>query len=328
MLLYVGTSGRQEQPPHDYLTSQLFNFLTIKTATSPPQEQSSGTLAWFLITILTLIWGTSFILMKKGLVVFSAGEVGALRMVIASLSLLPFAIKHLKSVEPARWKFLVGSGLLGNFIPAFLFAYAETRLASGLAGVLNSLTALFTLLVGAMLFKQAITWMRVLGILIGILGTAILIFSGNGSADLNNKYYGLYIVVATICYGGSVNIIKHRLGGLKPIIISSLALLTVGPLALVYLFTTDFMYKLQHVPGAWEAFIYIAILAVFSTAIALVLFNRLIHISTTLFASSTTYLIPIVALMWGVLDGESIQLWHYVGMVVILAGVFIVNRAK
>nr|WP_255749809.1 DMT family transporter [Pontibacter liquoris] len=281
-----------------------------------------------MIIVLTLIWGTSFILMKKGLVVYSSDELGALRMVIACAALLPFAIRGLKTVEPGNWKYLLGSGMLGNFIPAFLFAYAETRLASGLAGVLNSLTALFTLLVGALFFRQAITWMRMVGILIGIAGTVLLIFSGNGSGDLDNKYYGLYIVLATICYGASVNIIKHRLQGMKPILISSLAMLTVGPIALVYLFSTNFLYKLQHVPGAWEALLYIAILATFSTAIALILFNKLIHISTTIFASSATYLIPIVALMWGVLDGETIQLWHYIGMVVILAGVFVVNKAK
>ncbi|WP_235861302.1 DMT family transporter [Pontibacter flavimaris] len=281
-----------------------------------------------LVVILALIWGTSFILIKKGLVVFASDEVGALRMVIACAALLPFAIQNLPKVEPSRWKFLLGTGLLGNFFPAFLFAIAETRLASGLAGVLNSLTALFTLLAGALLFGQSITWLRMLGIAIGIAGTAILIFSGNGNADLDNMYYGLYIVLATIFYGISANIIKHRLQGMKAIAVSSLALLTVGPVALLYLLTTDFVYKLQHVPGAWEALLYIALLAVFSTAIALILFNRLIQISTTLFASSTTYLIPVVALMWGVLDGETIHVWHYAGMLVILLGVFIVNRAR
>lgn len=283
---------------------------------------------WLLVVVLTFIWGTSFILIKKGLVVFSSNELGALRIVIACLALLPFAIRNVRQVEPYRWRFILASGLLGNLFPAFLFAYAETRLASGLAGVLNSLTALFTLLIGAVFFRQSITWMRMLGIMVGIAGTAMLIFTGNGSAGLDNTFYGVYIIVATICYGGSANIIKFRLKGIPPIVMSSLALLTVGPMAAVYLFTTNAVDKLQHTPGAWEALLYIAILAVFSTAIGLILLNKLIHISTPLFASSTNYLIPIVALMWGVLDGETIHLWHYVGMVVILVGVFIVNRAK
>ena len=281
-----------------------------------------------MIVVLSLIWGTSFILIKKGLVVFAADELGALRIVIACLSLLPFAILNLRKIEPQRWKFIAASGLLGNLLPAFLFAYAETRLASGLAGVLNSLTALFTLLIGAMFFRQSITWMRLLGIVIGIAGTAMLIFSGSGSAGLDNKFYGLYIVVATICYGGSANIIKFRLQGIKPVVMSSLALLTVGPVAAVYLFTTGAIYKLQTVPGAWEALLYIAILAVFSTAIGLILLNKLIHVSTPLFASSSNYLIPVVALGWGVLDGEHIYAWHYMGMAVILLGVFVVNRAR
>ncbi|WP_317173914.1 DMT family transporter [Pontibacter aquaedesilientis] len=300
----------------------------MKTSLAPaPEKTGTPPLAWFLLIILALIWGTSFILIKKGLVVFSSNELGAIRIAIAFLTLSPFAIKHIRQVEPHRWKYLLGSGLLGNLFPAFLFAYAETQLASGLAGVLNSLTALFTLLVGAIFFQQAITWMRMLGIIIGIVGTAILIFSGSDTS-LDNTFYGIYIVIATICYGGSVNIIKHRLQGMKPLVMSSMALLTVGPLAIAYMFTTDVVPKLQSTPGAWEAFMYIAILAIFSTAVGLVLFNKLIHMSTTLFASSSTYLIPVVALMWGVLDGEVIQLWHYVGMVIILAGVFIVNRAR
>nr|WP_255473982.1 DMT family transporter [Pontibacter qinzhouensis] len=281
-----------------------------------------------LIIVLTFIWGTSFILIKKGLVVFASDELGALRIVIACLSLLPFAIANLRKIAPDRWKFLLLSGLLGNLFPAFLFAYAETELASGLAGVLNSLTALFTLLIGAALFRQRITWLRMAGILVGIAGTAMLIFTGNGNAETSNAFYGLFIVIATICYGGSANIIKFRLQGIHPVVMSSMALLTVGPLAAVYLGTTDAFHKLQVTEGAWEALLYIALLAVFSTAIGLILLNKLIHISTPVFASTINYLIPIVALMWGVLDGETIQTWHYLGMVVILAGVFIVNRAR
>ncbi len=274
------------------------------------------------------MWGTSFILIKKGLAVFSADELAGLRITIAALALLPFALKGLKAPKPGQWKFLLLSGLIGNLIPAFLFALAETKLASGLAGVLNSLTALFTLIIGALLFRQRITALRVLGILIGIGGTAVLIFSGSAQENSSNSYYGLYVVLATVLYGASLNIIKHCLVGLRPVTMAGLALLTVGPFAVGYLFTTSAFEKLAAQPGAWEALGYITLLSVFSTAIGLVFYNKLIHMTNTLFASTSTYLMPIVALFWGVADGESIYLMHYIGMAIILAGVLLVNRAK
>lgn len=235
----------------------------------------------------------------------------------------------MKQVPREKWKFIIGSGLFGNLFPAFLFAYAETKLASGLAGVLNSLTALFTLIIGAIFFQQKITGLRLAGIFIGIVGTAILIFgSGNQEASTSNAFFGVYVVIATLMYGLSLNLIKHRLQGIPALTMASLALFSVGPVAFIYLCTTSFFYKLTHVPGAYEALFYIALLAVFSTAIGLVLYNRLIHLTNTLFASSSTYLMPIVALLWGVLDGEQILLMHYIGMLVILTGVLIVNRSR
>ncbi|GAA4308015.1 DMT family transporter [Nibribacter koreensis] len=299
--------------------------MSTQNTTAPT---STPLLAWIILFGLALIWGTSFILIKKGLEVYSSDELGAIRITIATIALLPFAVRGLKAPTRQQWKFLLISGLIGNLIPAFLFAYAETQLASGLAGVLNSLTALFTLIIGAIFFQQKITALRVTGIVIGIVGTAVLIFSGSSEENSSNGFYGLYVVLATILYGGSLNIIKHKLVGLKAITMASLALLTVGPLAFVYLCTTDAFHKLNTVPQAWEALGYIAILAVFSTAIGLVLYNKLIHMTGTLFASTSTYLMPIVALIWGVADGESIHLMHYVGMTVILAGVLLVNRAK
>jgi drug/metabolite transporter (DMT)-like permease len=291
--------------------------------------------AWGLLGVLSLIWGTSFILMKKGLVVFSAMELGATRVSVAALLLLPFALREIGRVERSRLKWLALSGTVGTLIPAFLFAYAETRLASGLAGVLNALTAVFALLVGALLFGQRLTWLRVLGIGLGLVGTVVLILLG-GSGDASgptgeagSAWYGLYIVVATIGYGLSVNVIKHRLHAMTPMAVTSLLLLLIGGPALAYLLLgTGFVHKLATVPGAWTAFGYIALLATMSTAVATVLFNMLIQRSTTLFASSSTYLIPIVALAWGALDGEAFNLWHAFGMGIILLGVFIIHRAR
>ena len=291
--------------------------------------------AWGLLVVLSLIWGTSFILMKKGLVVFSALELGAARVSVAALLLLPFALREVGRVERSRLKWLALSGTVGTLIPAFLFAYAETRLASGLAGVLNALTAVFALLVGALLFGQRLTGLRVLGIALGLVGTVVLmLLGGSGEATTaasgtGNAWYGLYIVAATVGYGLSVNVIKHRLHAMTPVAVTALLLLLIGGPALAYLLLgTGFVHKLATVPGAWEAFGYIALLATMSTAVATVLFNMLIQRSTTLFASSSTYLIPIVALGWGALDGEAFNLWHAAGMLIILAGVFVIHRAK
>ncbi|MDO7874840.1 DMT family transporter [Hymenobacter sp. ASUV-10] len=296
--------------------------------------EAPSLVAWGLLIVLACIWGTSFILMKKGLVVFSALELGAIRVSVASLLLLPFAAGHVRKIEAGRFKWLVLSGVVGTLIPAFLFAYAETKLASGLAGVLNALTAVFTLLVGALLFGQRLTGLRVLGIALGLAGTVVLILLGGSGGEATptgegNAWYGLYIVLATIGYGVSVNVIKYRLQGLAPVAVTSLLLLLIGGPALAYLLLgTAFLHKLSTTAGAWTAFGYIALLATMSTAVAMVLFNKLIQQSTALFASSSTYLIPIVALALGALDGEAFNLWHLLGMLIILAGVLIVHRAK
>ena len=300
----------------------------------PSAPGTTPPVAWLLLLLLAAIWGTSFILMKKGLLVFSALELGAARVSVAALLLLPFALRHVGSVERSRFKWLAVSGVVGTLIPAFLFAYAETKLASGLAGVLNALTAVFTLLVGALLFGQRLTGLRVLGIALGLAGTVImLLLGGSGGTDTptgeGNAWYGIYILIATIGYGVSVNVIKHKLGGLTPVAVTAVLLLLIGGPALAYLLLgTGFLHKLAVVPGAWVAFGYIALLATMSTAVAMVLFNRLIQQSTALFASSSTYLIPIVALAWGALDGEAFNLWHFAGMLIILVGVLIIHRAK
>jgi len=303
-------------------------------APAPPAPSVTSPVAWMLLLILASIWGTSFILMKKGLVVFSAMELGATRVSVAALLLLPFALRHVGRVERGRFKWLALSGVVGTLIPAFLFAYAETKLASGLAGVLNALRVVFTLLVGALLFGQRLTGLRVLGIVLGLVGTVVMLLLGGSGGDATpagegHAWYGIYILIATVGYGVSVNVIKYKLGGLTPMAVTSMLLLLIGGPALVYLLLgTGFLHKLATVPGAWVAFGYIALLATMSTAVAMVLFNRLIQQSTALFASSSTYLIPIVALAWGALDGEAFNLWHLLGMMIILVGVLIIHRAK
>lgn len=279
---------------------------------------------WILLLTLAVIWGSSFILIKKGLVVFSAGEVGAIRIATASVFLLPLAIPKLKHLKARQWKLLFITGMLGNFLPAFLFATAQTQLNSSLTGVLNALTPLFVLFIGALFFAQPIRLKSGVGVLVGFAGTVILVLTGSPGHVGDINYYAFYVVLATLCYGLNLNIIKYYFKALSAKEITSISLLLVGPIAIVYLFSgTDFTAKLSDHDGAWLSFTYVTILGVLGTAIALLLFNRLVKLTTPVFTSSVTYLIPIVAVIWGIMDGEQLFLGHYLGMLAIIIGVFI-----
>lgn len=284
-------------------------------------------LAWFLLILLTLIWGSSFILIKRGLEVFSAGEVGALRMLAASIVMTPIAIRKLGTINRRQLLFLLSVGFLGSFFPAFLFAKAETRIDSSMAGVLNALTPMFVVLVGAMFYHQKFPKQTAVGLFIGFAGTLILMTTGSSGMFSSISYYALFIVLATVLYGFNVNIIKYNLYGMKAVDLTAISMFLVLPVAAGYLFgATDFVVKMQEQDGAWLSLFYVSILGVFGTAIAITIFNKLVQMTSPVFTSSVTYLIPIVAVFWGLFDGESLQLGHYLGMLAVLLGVYITNR--
>lgn len=286
-------------------------------------------LPWLILMILALIWGSSFILIKKGLVVYSASEVGSIRILTASLFLLPLAIPRLKGLKAKQWKLLLLTGLLGNFLPAFLFAIAQTQLSSSLTGVLNALTPLFVLLIGTLFFFQKIQLKSGIGLFVGFLGTTILVLTGSPGHVGDINYYAFYVVLATLCYGINLNLIKHYFTELTAVEITSISLFLVGPIAAVILFSsTGFVYKISSQEGAWLALLFVSILGIVGTAMALILFNHLVKLTTPVFTSFVTYLIPIVAVVWGVLDGEVLFTGHYLGMVAIIAGVFIATWKK
>ncbi len=284
-------------------------------------------LAWSLLIVLSLIWGTSFILIKKGLLVLTSGEVGALRIIAASVFLSPIALRNFKKISGKDYKILFLIGMVSIFIPSFLFAIAQTQLDSSLTGVFNALTPLWVLIVGVLFFKNRMKWGHILGVVMGLIGSILLILSGSdGSFDKIN-YYALYVIAATILYGINLNIVKNYMGHLKATVLTSVSVLLVGPFALVHLlFFTDFTSKINVVPDFWLATFYIVLLGVMSTAVALVIFNKLVQITTPIFTSSVTYLIPIVAIVWGVLDGEALFFMHYIGISIILGGIYLVNR--
>lgn len=282
-----------------------------------------------LLILLSLIWGSSFILMKNGLKVYSAAQVATMRMFFSFLCLLPLTLKHIWKIPLRKYGIITLVGLLGNGLPALLFATAQTKLNSSTAGVLNCLTPLFTLIVAAVFFKQKFGMQKIVGVVLGLFGAITLIMlRSNGSIDPNYQY-GLYILVATICYAWSVNLIKVYLAGMPAIAISSMALLFIGPVYGYYLFAhTDFMIRTELADGALHALGFVFLLALFGTAISLVLFNKLVQITTAIYASSVTYLIPIVAIFWGAIDGEPITIIHLIGMSAILFGVYLANRTK
>ena len=297
-----------------------------------PTTNHSNLKNWGLLVLLALIWGSSFILIKRGLEVFSPGEVGAYRIVAAATFLLPLSLPRIKFLTSEQAQNLILIGLLGSFIPAFLFPTAQTRLSSSLTGVLNALTPLFVVIIGALFFRSKITRRNALGLVIAFIGVLILITLKEGSGldsftGING--YAFFVILACICYGFNLHLIKSRFDSLKSIEITAISLLMVLPLALVYLMAgTDFSYKLVTHDGALRALGFVTLLGVMGTAIALILFNIMVKTASPIFASSVTYLIPVVAIFWGVLDGEVLLFGHYLGIAAVILGVWVGNRKK
>jgi len=284
--------------------------------------------SWIILIVLSLVWGSSFILMKQGLIAFTSDEVAALRIAIAFIFLLPLLLKHFKSVDLKKdLKGLVLMGVFGNFIPAFLFTKAETEISSSLTGMLNALTPLFTVLLGALVYKTKIKNSQLLGVAVGLVGAVLLLGMNSGSESSKNLNYSLLVVAATFCYAISVNGIKKYLSEVNSVAASVWSFTIIGPMALVYLFSnTDFHSHLMEHPQGASSFGFICILAICGTALSIILFNNLIKAAGAVFAASCTYLIPIVAVGWGILDGESVGMIQFISVAIIIVGVWLINK--
>jgi drug/metabolite transporter (DMT)-like permease len=265
--------------------------------------------------------------MKKGVRVFSGDEVGALRVFIAFLALSPLMFKHVNKDLLKHWKAFLGMGMFGSLIPGFLFAFAQKGISSSLTSMINALTPLFTLLITLIFFKEKIRMTNAVGLLIGLAGTIGLLVVNNGNNANKDLSFVLFAILATICNGITANIIKNYLGAVNSIACTVWGMLFVGPISGIYLFlNTDFVHKLNTAPLAWESFGYVCLLGVLGTSLSIILFNILIKNTSSIFGTSVTYLIPLVAIMWGVLDGESVLPMHIVCAFIILMGVYLVNK--
>jgi len=284
-------------------------------------------LAWGLLLALSLTWGSSFILMKRGLEAFSSDEVAAIRISMAFLVLLPVFIKNLTKEYIRQFKGLMLTGVFGSLIPAFLFTMAETRISSALAGMLNALTPVFTILLSIVWLKISVSRHQVLGLVSGLLAAVALILFDDVPDMFNNLQFGALVILATVCYAISVNVIRKYLSGLKPLGTTAWAFAIIGPIALVYLlFFTDFRLHLAEHPQASSSLIYTSILGVVGSALSVIAYNYLINRAGTVFASSCTYLIPIVALFWGLLDGESVNFSQMACVLALIFSVYLLNR--
>jgi drug/metabolite transporter (DMT)-like permease len=275
---------------------------------------------WIALVILSLIWGTSYILMKKGLESFSPYQVGALRIVITFICLLPVALKHMRHLNKSNILSIIIIGLFGSVIPAFLFPLAETRISSSLAGMLNSLSPVFTLLFGITIYNRKAIKSQIAGVFLGLLGAIGLLYTGSFTFNM----FGLFVVLATVLSGISSNEVSKvkELNGIK---ITSLSFFVTSPLAIIYLCFSDFSGPMQS--DQWvRNLCFIAILAALGSATALVIYYLLIRDTSPIFASSVTYFIPIVATLWGLADNEHFTTSNLVSVILIFAGVYIINR--
>ncbi|WP_420582516.1 DMT family transporter [Reichenbachiella sp.] len=290
------------------------------------EHSSTGLISWVLLIVLALVWGSSFILIKKSLLTFSAGEVGTLRMFIAFLGLLPFSLPVIRKVERSKLPVLFVVGLVGSLLPAILFAIAQTQLESAITGVINAMTPVFVLLIGLVFFHHKIKTINIIGIAIGFVGCTFIMLGG-AYFDLSGvNLYALFVIAATVMYGTSVNLIKHFLTDIRSLHITAVSFTLVSPISLGYLlFATDFLNKIES-PAFLSGLAYVTTLALIGTAMALVIFNKLVKTASPIFASSVTYVIPIVAIGWGLVDGEVLNIYQLIGIGIVLVGVYLANK--
>ena len=283
---------------------------------------------------MSLIWGSSFILIKKALGQSDDGltlqplQVGAIRTIISGIILVLIGYKSFLKTDKKYYGWLFVSGLLGTFFPAFLFAYAQTEIDSAISAILNSTVPLITLILGAVIFGIAFSRIQLTGVIIGLLGAVGLVLAGmENNPDQNYLFAGL-VFIACACYATNVNIIKRYLQDVKPLAIATGNFIFIVPLAAGVFFFADGQNLEFKSEPVLESLGYILVLCLFGTVAAKIMFNKLVQITSPVFASSVTYLMPVVGLSWGMLDGEEFNVWQVLATAVIIFAVILVTRNK
>ncbi len=280
---------------------------------------------WFFLLLLALIWGSSFILIKRGLVGLTPYQLGAFRIFFAGLFLLIIGFNSLKSIPKQKWKYIALTALFGTFIPAFLFSIAETRLDSSISAILNSLTPLNTLVIGFLSFGLIFKRSQIYGVIIGFIGSILLVFNGAIHHPEQNYYFSIFVIIASICYALNVNLVKRYLSDLSPLSITT-GNFAVMILPALFILAFSGIGKTISIESTQHSIFFILLLGIVGTGIANIIFFKLIQISTPVFATSVTYLIPIVAFFWGLLDNEMLTPVQFLGAFIILIGVYLSSK--
>lgn len=263
--------------------------------------------------------------MKKGLVSFSPLQVAALRIFISGFVLLPF----LGKIEKKDFLSVIAVALLGSGIPTFIYPLAITKIDSSVAGIINTLTPVFTMLFGVLLFKTTVRWIQIFGLIISFSGAVLLVLLGTSEThSIQINSFTLVAIIAPLMYGLSSNVLKANLNHVPALRLTASTFFIMMPFALGVLWFTDFTQILKTDALAFQSLGYITLLATMGTALALVIFNSLIKTTSAIAASSVTFLMPIVVLFWGIVSGENITYVHFLALALILLGVYVLNYLK
>lgn len=283
---------------------------------------------WFLFIVLALTWGSSFILVKKSLIAFSPYEIGAIRVVVTGLVFGIIGFPALFKMQCKTLFWVVLAGFFGNFLPMFLFPIAQQKVSSSLAGILDALFPMFVLAFGFMFFGIKSKWSQVYGAFIGFVGAASLIYFSEANTEGSQFWYVMLVILAGASYGINALVIKEKIPNLSSIKLTAAVFTFWSIPSFVILYFTGIFENFEMTPERTEAIGYLGFLTIFGTGIAMFLYYKLIQNTSAVFASSVSYLLPIVAVIWGILDGEKFTYWYVIGGVLILIGIYMIRERK
>ncbi len=289
------------------------------------EEKEIGPRAYIVLLFLSIVWGSSFILIKKALIAYEPDELAAMRIFLSSLALIPVLYTHRKEVPWSKWRLFLAVGMTGTGIPAFMYFIAQTQINSTISGLLNSLTPIWTFIFGILIFEGLFSKRKLAGVAVGFLGAALLFVFRDTAGQNHNIWYGLFVVAGTICYGLSGNIVKYKLHSVNSMIITSTAMAMIGIPAWIYLLYRGTLGDIPSSGQEWYSFGALVVLTLFGTVISSIIFYRLVQQTSAVFASSVAYTMPLVATMWGWLDGETINVIVFVSLLLILWGVYLIR---